>query len=747
MEVGSLHYDLDIDDSKLKSQLDSADKSVSSFGDKVSQTWSKSVDASKAFTIGVAAAGAAVVAFGVSSVKAYEDSQTALAQLDAVLKSTGGSAGVTRASAIALSEEIQHTTSISHEAALAVENMGLTFTAIGKDIFPTATKSAIDMATALNHGMKPSAEQAADSMKLLGKALQDPDAGLGALHRVGVNVEQLKNEFTASMPIQEKQKLILQELGREFGGSAAAQAQTFSGRIDQLKNSFNDLQEGVGEVIVRALGPVANAFGDVVDRITKAGGLLKVMTDLWKQHREAIILVAVAIGGMMIPNLIEMAKTFAAFIIDLGPWGILAVALTIGIQKLVQHFGGWKKVMQDIKPILSDLYTIGHLFFDLFTGGDPTLKQNEMRFNGLAIVLTRIREVVMDIPNALKAVWQWFQALPPAVQIVISPLAFLIASFGLVKQIVMDVVNIFMTWFWPSIKSLSDAITSNLLPALLSIWTSVNRLWNALNPALIDALKIVGAILGVLLIGALWLFINVLRIAVEGIAFLANAIADVINWISNLISWFGTAVAATGSWVGGVLYWFSQLGTNIKAIINSIISWFAGMPASILLAIGNAISLLYKAGSDLVQGMINGITDKFKDLIGAVKNAVGSAVNGVKGFLGIHSPSTVFKEIGKNVTAGFVQGITSTAGLATAAMGTLANNVIAPNLTLAPATSATAGAASNIVNRGNVNVTLNMKGVMASGQNDLRLVGKKMIGAVNEELRARGAAEIGGGNV
>src|SRR5207247_2090834 len=93
------------------------------------------------------------------------------------------------------SKEIEHTTSVSDETALAIENMALTFTNIHKDIFPQTTKAALDMATAMNGGMKPSAEQAADTMKLLGKALQDPDAGLGALHRVGVNVDELKKKF------------------------------------------------------------------------------------------------------------------------------------------------------------------------------------------------------------------------------------------------------------------------------------------------------------------------------------------------------------------------------------------------------------------------------------------------------------------------------------------------------------------------------------------------------------------------
>lgn len=49
----------------------------------------------KITAVGAVAAGAAAVAFGVSAVKSFQESEDAAAQLNAVLKSTGGVAGVT----------------------------------------------------------------------------------------------------------------------------------------------------------------------------------------------------------------------------------------------------------------------------------------------------------------------------------------------------------------------------------------------------------------------------------------------------------------------------------------------------------------------------------------------------------------------------------------------------------------------------------------------------------------------------
>jgi hypothetical protein len=196
-------------------------------------------------TLATVFAGASIVAFGEKSVKAFEESETALAQLDAVLKSTGASAGVTREQAIKLSKEIQRTTSVSDESALAVENMALTFTNIHRDTFPQFTKAAIDVATAMNHGVTPNTEQLVDVTKQLGKALQDPEGSIGALHRMGINTDELKIKIeNIHDPIQ-KQKAILQELSTEMGGSATEHAKTLGGQIEQLKNQFNDTQEKI----------------------------------------------------------------------------------------------------------------------------------------------------------------------------------------------------------------------------------------------------------------------------------------------------------------------------------------------------------------------------------------------------------------------------------------------------------------------------------------------------------------------
>ena len=215
----------------------------------------------KGVAAGAAVAGAAVIGFGVASVAAFSESEDAAAQLNAVLKSTGGVAGITAESANELASSLQKVTKFSDEAILGGENLLLTFTNIGKDIFPQATEVMLDMSQALGQDVKSSAIQ-------LGKALQDPILGVTALRRVGVNFNEAQQDVIKNLVetgrAGEAQAMILKELQTEFGGSAKAAGQTFSGQLTILENTFGDVMEVIGAGLVKTIQPFVKAIADYV---------------------------------------------------------------------------------------------------------------------------------------------------------------------------------------------------------------------------------------------------------------------------------------------------------------------------------------------------------------------------------------------------------------------------------------------------------------------------------------------------
>lgn len=212
-------------------------------------------------------------------VKETIDSQNAMAQLEARVKSTGMAAGFTAPQLAAMATEMQGLTTYSDEAVMGAQSLLLTFTKIKGDTLPGATQAVADLATAMGGDLKGAALQ-------VGKALQDPEQGLLALRRSGVSFSEvqqtvIKGLFEAGREA-EAQAMILRELKVEFGGAAEAAKNTFGGALKGLANQFGELFEvskkGTGGII------------KFVDSLTLG---LKALKD----YETAIVAVTVALGA------------------------------------------------------------------------------------------------------------------------------------------------------------------------------------------------------------------------------------------------------------------------------------------------------------------------------------------------------------------------------------------------------------------------------------------------------------------
>ena len=139
-------------DAQIRAVITADDRASSvlrNFGNTLDKSVSNSLEAAKAGSFALLGGLTALAGGAALLVNAFAESENVGAQLTAVLKSTGGAAGVTRDQAIGLSQALQATTTFSDEAVLSAENLLLTFTSIGKDIFPQATKTVLDMSIAL----------------------------------------------------------------------------------------------------------------------------------------------------------------------------------------------------------------------------------------------------------------------------------------------------------------------------------------------------------------------------------------------------------------------------------------------------------------------------------------------------------------------------------------------------------------------------------------------------------------------
>jgi hypothetical protein len=262
---------------------------------------------------------------GATSVRAFQIQAKAIAQVEAGLRSTGGQVGYTSQQLQKMASDLQKTTLFGDEQILKDATAQLlTFTNISGEQFQRTQKAALDLATRLDGDLKGASIQ-------LGKALNDPVANLSALSRSGIQFSEEQKAVIKSLAesgqLAEAQTIILDELNKQYGGSAEAAAKA-DGGITQLANAFGDLQEVIGQTLMPMITPLVNKLREIIERMQGASEHTKRMAVVIGLAASAIgpllfVLPQFARGIKLVTSAVKiMNGTLAA-----SPWGLIAVAV------------------------------------------------------------------------------------------------------------------------------------------------------------------------------------------------------------------------------------------------------------------------------------------------------------------------------------------------------------------------------------------------------------------------------------
>jgi hypothetical protein len=251
------------------------------------------------------------MAIGGLSIKAFTEQEDAIAKMEAVIKSTGGVAGVTSKHITDLSSSLQETTTFADEVTTNAAALLLTFKGVrnemgeGNDVFDRTIRASQDLSALLGKDLNA-------SVMMLGKALQDPETGLTKLTRAGIQFsnqqkDQIKT-LAKSGDILGAQKIMLAEIESQFGGTAEAMAQTAGGKLKQAFNDLGEAGEAIGAEIAPILADVAGFVADIIKKFTELPGPIKTAVTL-------VGGIVAALGpaiwgtGVMLTNLATIGKT------------------------------------------------------------------------------------------------------------------------------------------------------------------------------------------------------------------------------------------------------------------------------------------------------------------------------------------------------------------------------------------------------------------------------------------------------
>jgi phage-related minor tail protein len=210
--LGSLLISLGLESGQFRSGLTDAQKEMRKAQKKFEVIGGNMQKVGGAMSIGITAPFAALLS---KAIPAANESAQALGQVNAALKSMGPVAGRTTEQLQASATALMHLSTFDDDDILRKVTANLlTFGNVAGEQFDRAQKAAVDLSTRMGGDLQA-------STILVGKALNDPIKGMGALRKVGIQLTQQQQDqvkaFVATGNAAGAQKIILGELERRIG--------------------------------------------------------------------------------------------------------------------------------------------------------------------------------------------------------------------------------------------------------------------------------------------------------------------------------------------------------------------------------------------------------------------------------------------------------------------------------------------------------------------------------------------------
>lgn len=335
------------------------------------------------------------------------------------------------------------------------------------------------------------------------------------------------------------------------------------------------------------------------------------------------------------------------------------------------------------------------------------------------IVQVLIDNIPLLIDAALQLVTGLAQGIINAIPVLVAALPTLITS--LVDGLLSSIPQIIQA----GIDLLTSLITA--LPEIIAtIVAAIPEIINGIITALLENIPLI-------IQAGIDLLVALIQALPQIITTIVQAIPQIISGIVNALVQNIPQIIQAG------VQLFVALIQNLPTIIVEIVKAVPQIVSGIVSAFGSLVGEMVKAGANLLHGLWEGISSAAGWLWEKVSGWASSLVDGIKNFFGIHSPSTVFAEIGTNmgegVGVGFGESMNGVSADMTAAMGgagqlTAAEAVRAVNDGIIANIEGLSGAVNAIVERVISGLTAQAQKLNQVGQDFDRHISSGMITAI-----------------
>lgn len=546
-----------------------------------------------------------------------------------------------------------------------------------------------------------------------------------------------------------------------FAGALSRIAEIINGPAFQgaLTTFFKGAGAGMS-AIGAALGPIGDMF------VALAPTIAGVMETAGQAIGGLLTQLAGALSQPVFANgLTALFDGIAAGIAAIGP-ALPALAAAFGT---LATFAG--QLAGQLGPVLGmAISVLAPIVTQLLNAVMPLIPVlGQMLMTAIQAVAPIIQALVPIIASIIPAVSAVVSAIGPLIQILATVL-------GPVIQVVATIVASFVTQFANGIRDMVQGVTkflNGLITFLKGVFTGNWRMiWDGIKQMLSGAVQAIWGFINVWIVGKM---VGGVKAALTGIkatftniwngikTFLNNVWRNMTSGVSSSLSGLASRISsvlssirsawnamwnAIGNFLRGA---WSNITSAVSSGVQSVLGFFRALPGQILGFLSRLPSQLLGIGKNMIQGLINGIKNMAGAVGGAISNVVSGAVDKAKSFLGIHSPSRLFRdEIGEQVGAGWAIGIERSGGEVEGAVAGVGKSALkeAKSLDLsssveASATGSAAGGLGGALAGGGIQLVI-QGDLIVRDDSDITRIGQDLFARVQRAGAALGQVNLGG---
>ncbi|MTI49452.1 MAG: hypothetical protein FH761_16590 [Firmicutes bacterium] len=605
------------------------------------------------------------------------------------------------------------------------------------------------------------------------------------------------NELTELEKIQLRYSLAVQQ-SQNAVGDAERSSQSFTNQLKRLKSTLLDSAANFGQkllpvatkflIFVNKSIPVLNKFKTkIADALGKA---LKPVADVLKTFGNNLAKVKDVISNS-IEDGISLADTFfrlqEAFKESDSAIGRFVSTVFGNLSKLT------KFINNNIVPIFRDITKAGSDIFKGFSNGfqaglNNLLPTIETLLNNITTKFSKLLPKIINfvVTNAPKLIEAFFtirskiiktilELIPKIVEFLSNNLPQLIKSGKQLMQSILQGIIENIPKLVENFNTIIDTIIqviTDLLPDILDagveiLLNVINGILNAL-PQLIDTAislidKILEAIvnnLPTILSAGVKILLKLVDGIIDSLPKLIDATMKLIKKLIETITEYLPDIVDSGvdivlKLIDGLLEALPDLvDVIIFDLIPAILETLIDAAPDLLEAGGKiitsiaegllkALSKIVETGSEIgvniISGMTDGVKEKAKDLAKGVKETVTKAVDGVKDFLGINSPSKLFEDIGINVDEGLIKGIDKLKNNVNDSM----TELTVPSINRIGKTIPTLANQNSNSTVNNNNQAVHIQNVNVKNQEDIEAISRRLFNLQKTTDRSNGLVPLG----